>query len=65
MICEVVLVKSVKFVFTLKQFGFSFLDETAVPANSPGSNNNHKKIMVMHLVAMCIQCADGNNNLSW
>ena len=30
MICGVVLVKSVKIVFTLKQFGFSFLDETAV-----------------------------------
>ena len=30
MICGVVLVKSVKIVFTLKQFDFSFLDETAV-----------------------------------
>ena len=30
MICGVVLVKSVKIVFTLKQFCFSFLDETAV-----------------------------------
>ena len=30
MICGVVLVKSVEIVFTLKQFCFSFLDETAV-----------------------------------
>ena len=35
MICGVVLVKSVEIVFTLKQFCFSFLDETAVPHHMP------------------------------
>ena len=33
MICGVVLVKSVEIVFTLKQFCFSFLDETAVSSS--------------------------------
>ena len=43
MICGVVLVKSVKIVFTLKQFDFSFLDETAVVIESLVSGAETRK----------------------